>query len=90
MAQGLTLAESKKPTSGLFSCAAKKSLVTMFLRFLLLAVLGEQLLCPCQHIPPLGTAFPELPAAKCDTMSAAPLSAALQISAAGVPRGQSC
>lgn len=88
VAQDLTLAESKKSTSGAFS-ALLKSPVTMFCRRLL-AVLGEQLRRPCQHIPPLGATFPKLPTAECDTLSTIPLSAALQISAPGLPRGQSC
>lgn len=55
-----------------------------------MAVLGEQLLCPCQHFPPLVSALPELPATECDTMPATPPSAALQISTAGLPGAPSC
>lgn len=90
VAQSLTPAESKKPTSGLFFPAQLKISGDNVLWFPLPALLGEQLPCPCQHIPPLGAAFPQLPAAECDTMPATPLSAAQKISAAGVPGGQSC
>lgn len=88
-AEGLTLAESRKPTSGFF-LALLKSPVTMFCGRLLPAVFEKQLQRPCQHTLPLGVTFPELPAAECDATSTSPLSAGPQISAPGLPRGQSC